>query len=60
MPVILPKEMEELWLDRSVDDPGALGSVLNPYPDEEMEAFEVSTLVNSHANDAPRVVEAAG
>ena len=39
--------MEEFWLDSSIDGPRALGSVLNPYPDEEMEAFEVSTLVNS-------------
>ena len=56
MPVILPRELEELWLDRSIDDPGALSSVLNPYPDEEMEAFEVSTLVNSAANDGPEVI----
>ena len=56
MPVILPRELEELWLDRSIDDPGALSSVLNPYPDEEMEAFEMSTLVNSPANDGPEVI----
>ena len=56
MPVILPRELEELWLDPSIDDPGALSSVLNLYPDEEMEAFEVSTLVNSAANDGPEVI----
>ena len=56
MPVILSRELEELWLDRSIDDPGALSSVLNPYPDEEMEAFEVSTLINSAANDGPEVI----
>ena len=60
MPVILPRELEELWLDRSIDDLGALGSVLNPYPDEEMEAFEVSTLVNSAANYGPEVVARVG
>ena len=56
MPVILPRDMEEFWLDPSIDGPRALGSVLNPYPDEEMEAFEVSTLVNSAANDGPEVI----
>ena len=56
MPVILPRELEELWLDRSVDDSGELGSVLTPYADERMEAYEVSTLVNSAANDGPEVI----
>ena len=60
MPVVLPREMEEFWLDRSVEDPGALGSVLTPYPDDAMQAYEVSTLVNSAANDGPEVIEAVG
>ena len=60
MPVVLPRELEELWLDRSIDDPGALGSVLTPYLDDAMEAYEVSTLVNSAANDGPEVIEAVG
>ena len=51
MPVILPKEAEEFWLDGNVDDPGVLSSVLTPY-DDEMEAYEVSTLVNSAANNS--------
>ena len=58
MPVVLPRELEELWLDRSIDDPGALGSVLTPYLDDAMETYEVSTLVNSAANDGPEVIEA--
>ena len=56
MPVILPKDIEEFWLDESVDDPIALGSVLTPYPDDVMEAYEVSPLVNSAANDGLEVV----
>ena len=56
MPVILPREMEELWLDRSVEDPGALSSVLTPHADDAMDAYEVSTLVNSAANDGPEVI----
>ena len=60
MPVVLPRELEELWLDRSINDPGALGSVLTPYLDDAMETYEVSTLVNSAANDGPEVIEAVG
>ena len=56
MPVILPREMEGFWLDRSIQDPGALRSVLTPYPDDPMEAYEVSTLVNSVANDGPELI----
>ena len=56
MPVILPKALEGFWLDASVDDPGTLGSVLTPYADEAMEAYEVSTLVNSAANGGPEVI----
>ncbi len=56
MPVILPKNMEDFWLDGSLDDPVPLGGVLIPYPDDAMEAYEVSTLVNSFANDNPEVI----
>ena len=56
MPVILPKDMEGFWLDSSIDDPGVLGSVLTPYAGVRMEAYEVSTLVNSAANDGPEVI----
>ena len=56
MPVILPREMESFWLDHDVDDPGALSSVLAPYPGEEMEAYEVSSLVNRPGSDGPEVV----
>ena len=60
MPVVLPREMEAFWLDDSVEDPDALRSVLSPYPDDEMEVYEVSTLVNSAANDDPKVIEPLG
>ena len=56
MPVILSKEAEEFWLDGSVDDPSALTSFLTPYDDDAMETYEVSTLVNSAANNRPEVM----
>ena len=56
MPLILPREIEGLWLDGDIDDPHALRSVLAPYPDDAMDAHEVSTLVNAAANDGPEVI----
>ena len=47
MPVILPRDIEDFWLDESVDNPAALTSVLTPYPDDAMETYEVSSGVNS-------------
>ncbi len=60
MPVILPRDLEDLWLDDTVNDPNALTSVLTPYDDDAMEAYEVSTLVNSARNDVPEVLERVG
>ena len=60
MPVILRRELEDLWLDGSVDDPDALTSVLAPYEDGAMEVYEVSALVNYAANEGPEVMEGVG
>ena len=50
--------MEEFWLDDSIDDPAALRSVLTSQPGDDMEVYEVSSLVNSVVNDGPDVIEA--
>jgi putative SOS response-associated peptidase YedK len=60
MPVILPREMEPLWLDHDVQDPVDLGDILTPYPAGPMKVYEVSTLVNSPSNDGPSVVVPVG
>ena len=60
MPVILPRELESLWLDHDIQDYAALGGILTPYPTRAMEAYEVSSLVNSPANDGPEVVVPVG
>ncbi len=49
MPVILPKEQEEAWLQS--DDAEFLKTMLKPYPAEEMKMYPVSTTVNSPKND---------
>jgi len=57
MPVMLPREAEALWLDRTVEDPQVLLPLLVPYPAEVMEAYAVSPLVNSPRNDTPVCIE---
>ena len=56
MPVILLRESEESWLESSVEDPASLTGILAPYPDDGMDAYEVSTLVNYARNDGPEVI----
>ncbi|WP_419847517.1 SOS response-associated peptidase [Candidatus Poriferisocius sp.] len=55
MPVILSEEVEDLWLDTALDDSQTLTQLLEPYPDDALEAYEVSALVNSASNDRPEV-----
>jgi putative SOS response-associated peptidase YedK len=49
MPVILPLALEKEWLDQS-QEPVELKKMLKPYPADEMEAYQVSTRVNTIAN----------
>jgi putative SOS response-associated peptidase YedK len=46
MPVILDDYNERLWLDKELS-PATLLSLCKPYPDDRMEAYQVSTAVNS-------------
>jgi len=57
MPVILDAEAEALWLDPATEDRDRLSALLQPYPAEEMEAFPVSTAVNSARGDSPEMIE---
>jgi putative SOS response-associated peptidase YedK len=50
MPVILPAEAEDIWLDSTISKEHAL-SLLEPYPAELMAALPASTRVNSIRND---------
>ena len=51
MPVILSHDREDKWLDISVQ-PEEVLAFLAPYPADEMEAYPVSTLVNSPKNNS--------
>jgi putative SOS response-associated peptidase YedK len=57
MPVILPPETYEVWLDPRPRESRDLQGLLRPYPDESMEAYPVSRLVNSPTNDRPECIE---
>ncbi len=56
MPVILPREAEVVWLDTWATDWSGLRELLAPYPASEMDAYEVSALVNAPQNDVPDVL----
>ena len=57
MPVILPGGAEETWLTVGPDERKEL---CQPYPDEDLKAYEISTRVNSPGNDDPSVIEPLG
>ncbi|APH04811.1 SOS response-associated peptidase [Bacillus weihaiensis] len=57
MPVILPKQCQDLWLDRDYHDIHSLKSFLVPYHSNAMERFTVSSSVNSPKNDTAECLE---
>lgn len=60
MPLALPSDAWDAWLDPAVDARGAadLLGLGGPHDDVPMVAREISTLVNSVTNDGPGLVEA--
>lgn len=56
MPVILPPETYDRWLDPAEQKPGAFSDLLVPYPAEQMTAYPVSRVVNNPRNDVPDCV----
>ncbi len=57
MPVILPREAYQFWLDPGEPDTGELKALLQPYPADQMAAFPVSKTVNNPANDVATCIE---
>jgi putative SOS response-associated peptidase YedK len=56
MPVILPPAYEKHWLSADLKPADAM-ELLLPYNAAEMEAYPVSTLVNSPANNSPELID---
>lgn len=49
MPVIIPRELDAVWLDPH-SDAKALQAVLRPYPEDALEAWPVHPLTGRHAS----------
>jgi len=58
MPMIIPQEAFDLWLDPDSDLATAT-ALIRPAPVGLLEAYEISTAVNRVANDSPALLEAA-
>ncbi|MGZ8324763.1 MAG: SOS response-associated peptidase family protein [Rhodoplanes sp.] len=57
MPVIVPPEAFDLWLDCDRVDATTAAALIAPAPDALLEAYEVSRAVNRTANDSPALIE---
>jgi putative SOS response-associated peptidase YedK len=58
MPVIVRPENYDAWLDGDAVDAKQAMALVGPAPEDYLEAYEVSTRVNSANNDGPENVEA--
>jgi putative SOS response-associated peptidase YedK len=56
MPIILPRDRYEQWLDPKEQDAAAMADLLRPFPADAMEAYPVSRTVNSPKNDVAACV----
>ena len=54
MPVVLPQDAESDWLTA---DPDARKELCQPYPKDDLDAYEIPTRVNYPGNDDPQVIE---
>jgi putative SOS response-associated peptidase YedK len=59
MPVIVPREHYDVWLDPKFRDVKALEEILQPFPAAEMEKLAISDRVNSVKNDDPECASPA-
>ncbi|TFG99022.1 MAG: SOS response-associated peptidase, partial [Candidatus Thorarchaeota archaeon] len=57
MPVILRTENEKSWLDPDLQDTSAIGDLLEPVSPDLLEAYEISTFVNSPKNQGVKVIQ---
>lgn len=57
MPVVVPPEAFNMWLDCANVDDKTAASLIAPASDDLLEAYEVSTAVNRTANDDPKLIE---
>jgi hypothetical protein len=51
MPVILPRDKEDIWINPTTEDKVTLVGILKHFPSEEMEAYEVILPLQHHISD---------
>jgi putative SOS response-associated peptidase YedK len=56
MPVIIQPDAYDRWLNSALTDPTEIRQFCNPYPEGFLEAWAVSKLINSPANDGPELL----
>ncbi len=57
MPVILTERAWDSWLDVRINEPAAIHPLLEPVPDQLIEMWPVSTMVNRADHNGPELVE---
>ncbi len=58
MPVILPEQAWDMWLDQNVRDAQQLEMWLRPFPDGQLAKHRVSAYVNKIGNEGPECIAA--
>lgn len=56
IPIVLPRESWDAWLDRDYQDVTKVARLLQPTPARLLEAYRVSPLVNDPSNDMPALL----
>lgn len=56
MPVILPPDLYAKWLQPGSPE-GELKALLRPYPEDDLQVYPVSRMVNSPSNDSPLCIQ---
>jgi putative SOS response-associated peptidase YedK len=51
LPVVLPREVYDVWLDTSINDVHELQSLLKPYPSDATKGFWACESVNNVKHD---------
>jgi putative SOS response-associated peptidase YedK len=57
MPVIVPRDKEDIWLDPEIEDVEILKGFLRPFPSDEMVLTRVSDRVNSPRYNSPENIK---
>ena len=57
MPVLVPREAWDRWLDAELSEPAQLQGFLQPIEDPHLEVYRVSRLVNNVRNQGPELID---